>query len=118
MELEAERLNRESPKLGCVGFKLRDDGLVCDIRRGTPAEISLSVNDMIKAVDGVSLEGMSITDIADLIKGPLGSIVSLHVLRPDKGILSVNVTRTLLGKVLPLAEPPPEYIFTLSLIHI
>jgi C-terminal processing protease CtpA/Prc len=93
MELEAAQLLVDFPPQGTVGFQLRDDGLVAALQPGSSAEKSLAINDHIRSIDGISIDGMDISDMADLIKGPTGTSVRLDVERQGAGILSVDLNR-------------------------
>lgn len=86
---------------GFVGLKFINTGVVSRVFEGSPAErAGVRVNDRIVAVDGISVEGFSQDAIAKLIIGPLGSSVSLKLLRSGKP-LEVTVTR---GKIYREAE--------------
>lgn len=86
---------------GFVGLKFINTGVVSRVFEGSPAErAGVRVNDRIVAVDGISVEGFSQDAIAKLIIGPLGSYVSLKLLRAGKP-LEVTVTR---GKIYREAE--------------
>jgi hypothetical protein len=99
MELEAAQLFRDFPPQGTVGFQLRDDGLVADLKPGSSAENKLVINDIILSIDGIPIDGMPLSDMADLIKGPAGTSVLLDVKRQGTGIVSVNLNR----------NPPPMF---------
>jgi len=63
---------------------------------GSPAEkAGVMAGDIITGVDGVNIEGESITEIIDRIKGPAGTTVVLTILR-DKNTQKITVTR---GKI-------------------
>jgi carboxyl-terminal processing protease len=62
---------------------------------GTPAyKVGLRPGDIILAVDGKAADNMSVTDVADLLKGPKGTNVHISILREgsDKP-LEFNVVR-------------------------
>lgn len=86
---------------GFVGVKFVNTGVVNRVFEGSPAErAGVRVYDQIVAVDGISVEGFSQDAIAKLIIGPLGSSVSLKLLRAGKP-LEVTVIR---GKIYREAE--------------
>lgn len=86
---------------GFVGLKFLNTGVVQGVFEGSPAErAGVRVNDRIVAVDGLPVEGFSQDAIAKLIIGPLGSSVSLKLMRAGKP-LEVTVTR---GKIYREAE--------------
>jgi carboxyl-terminal processing protease len=64
---------------------------------GGPADrAGVQKGDQIEAVDGVATEGMSTTDVADRIRGPLGSNVTLRLKRGAAGeIHTLTATRGL-----------------------
>lgn len=95
---ESKTVNKED---GFVGLKFTNTGVVQRVFDGSPAaHAGVRQNDRIVAVDGLQIEGFSQDAIAKLIIGPLGSSVSLKLLRADKP-LEVNVIR---GKIYKEAE--------------
>ncbi len=99
MELEAAQIFRDFPPQGTVGFQLRDDTLVAALQPGSSAEKLLAINDIIKSIDGIPIDGMALSDMADLIKGPAGTSVHLDVERHGTGRVSVDLNR----------HPPPMF---------
>jgi C-terminal peptidase prc len=66
--------------------------------KGSPAEAAgMLPGDIVTAVDGKSIEGMSINDSIDLVKGEAGTLVKLTVLREGIGTKEIVVKR---GKII------------------
>ncbi|MGQ9554208.1 MAG: S41 family peptidase [Anaerolineae bacterium] len=72
-----------------IGASVRSvDGLVAIavIFPGSPAEESgLEVGDIILAVDGKDVQGVSLYEVVSLIRGPAGTRVALRIMRPATG---------------------------------
>ena len=72
-----------------IGASVRSvDGLVAIavIFPGSPAEESgLEVGDIILAVDGKDVQGISLYEVVSLIRGPAGTRVTLKIMRPATG---------------------------------
>lgn len=87
---------------GGVGIRIvyRDDHIVVDsVLPDTPAEKAhMQAGDVITEVDGVSLEGKSASDAADLLRGAPGSSVILNIQRGDQK-LSVTMKREIIQTV-------------------
>ena len=62
---------------------------------GSPADLAgVKAGDIIMKVDGEDVTSLSPTDIANLIRGPEGTVVELSLLRPDETrSLDVSITR-------------------------
>jgi carboxyl-terminal processing protease len=61
---------------------------------GSPAEkAGLETGDLILAADGTSLDGMSVDEARDRIRGPKGSVVTLSVLRGTDAPFDLAITR-------------------------
>lgn len=87
---------------GGVGIRIvyKDNHTVVDsVIPNTPAERAhMQAGDVITGVDGVSLDGKSAADAANLLKGEAGSRVVLAVQRGDQK-LSVTMTREIIKTV-------------------
>jgi carboxyl-terminal processing protease len=61
----------------------------------TPADAAgLRSNDVIRAVDGASVEGLDLNGVVDLVRGRQGTIVTLTVFRPEaEETLDIDVRR-------------------------
>lgn len=59
---------------------------------GSAVEMGIEPNDVLVAVDGKSIEGMSLTDVTALVKGEEGESVELDMRRGDQ-VLSFTVER-------------------------
>lgn len=70
---------------GGVGSLIRKKGdfvMITDIYKGFPADGSgLKTGDLIISVDGISIKGMSSSEVSELLKGLPGSIVEVSVRR-------------------------------------
>lgn len=84
-EAEQQRSAREG--FDGIGISIRiEDGHthVIAVMPGTPADAGgLLAGDRITHVDGEPLAGREIGDVVDLLQGPVGSEVTLNLLRPD-----------------------------------
>lgn len=64
---------------------------------GSPAKAAgLQPGDIITAVDGASLDGLTTTDARDKIRGPKGTIVTLTIVRGDGEPFDVKITRAVI----------------------
>jgi carboxyl-terminal processing protease len=85
-----------SGSFGGVGMEIdiKDDVLtVIAPLKGTPAERSgILAGDQVVAIDGKSTDGMSVDEAVTLIRGPVGTMVDLSLVRGTKP-LEVKVTR-------------------------
>ena len=57
----------------------------------------LRPDDVITAINGVSTKGMSLDESSDMLKGPVGSRVTLSIERKKKGAFDVVLTRDLIN---------------------
>lgn len=87
---------------GGVGIRIvfKDNHTVVDsVLPNTPAEKAhMQAGDVIIGVDGVSLDGKSASDAADLLRGKVGSSVTLEIQRGDQK-LSVTMKREIIQTV-------------------
>ena len=88
-EIEDETSNADNSFSG-IGAAMGTIGkqtIISSFIEGSPAEASdLQMGDIITAVDGHSVEGMSIDKIIPMVKGPEGTPVVLSVKRKDKTV--------------------------------
>lgn len=88
-----------SGELTGVGIQLSQDEetkklLVISPIEDTPAfEQGIQAGDVILKIDGRSTEGMDINEAVNLIRGPVGSDVTLTILRDDRREIDFNITR-------------------------
>ncbi|TSC59181.1 MAG: carboxyl-terminal processing protease [Candidatus Peregrinibacteria bacterium Greene0416_19] len=76
-------------KLQGIGAELVErDGLIIVVSplKGSPAEkAGLAPDDIILEVDGTTVQGLTLTQVVDLIRGPKGTKVVLNVFRKNEG---------------------------------
>ena len=67
---------------------------IINVLEGSPAQAAnLLHNDIIIAVDGTDVNGMSIADVADLVRGPANSTVELTILRNNDKLVKKIVRK-------------------------
>lgn len=83
-----------------VGIALRMDSqtdavIVQEVIANTPAaEARISKGQIVSKVDGVSMEGKSLAECVNLIRGPAGTTVQLELVTPDRSQTNtVELTR-------------------------
>ncbi len=82
------RMTRAAEIVG-VGLQLRMDpqthaAIVQDVIANTPAAgAGITRGLMVSKIDGVSMEGKPLAELASLIRGPAGTTVQLELLTPD-----------------------------------
>lgn len=94
-KLEAERLEGSFEGIG-ASVEMRDDQVViAQLMPGSPAlKAGVQVGDIILAVDGISVKGLSLTETVAKIRGPRGSQVRLLLQREGVDApLEIAVTR-------------------------
>ena len=72
---------------------------VCEIVPNSPAEESrqIAVNDMLTAVDGRDVSAMTLDQINDMIRGPVGTSVVLDMTSERAGFIKVSLSRRSYG---------------------
>lgn len=79
-----------------VTIALREDGLgldVTEVTDGGPAQTAgVLAGDRLIAVDGQSIEGMSVSEVAELVRGQEGTTVTLTLVRQEQTV-SLEVLR-------------------------
>lgn len=79
--------------IGVALYKSYRGVSVAGVAKKSPADIAgLNIGDCILEVDGTSLQGKSVTESKDLIRGTSGKPVSLKIARAEE-ILTVDVNR-------------------------
>lgn len=91
----------QSGQYGGIGSLIRKQGEFVQITNpyeGLPAQkAGLKAGDVIKEIDGKSIEGKSSTEVSELLKGAKGTDVVLSIERPKKtGLLPITVKRELI----------------------
>jgi carboxyl-terminal processing protease len=86
---------------GGLGLEVTmDDGLVKVITPmdGTPAaKAGLKTGDLISAIDGISIQGMTLSDAVDKMRGPVNSQIRISVIRKgEKKSLDFTITRAVI----------------------
>lgn len=92
-----QSINRNFIGIG-VQFRSTADGLhvVERVIRNTPAEeYGVQAGDIIHAVEGVNVDGMTSTEVADLVKGEEGTPVTIDFLRDGKTVTLKIVRRAI-----------------------
>lgn len=93
----AEQNSSINSKISGIGVNIASSAgktLVISVIEDSPAfAAKLKAGDIIWKVDGKDVSGMKTPDVADLVRGPKGSIVVLTVLRNKKSIVK-RITRS------------------------
>lgn len=80
-----------------IGAEVRQEGsyvVVVSPMRGSPAEAAgLEPGDMITAVDGESIEGWTVNEAVQLIRGESGTDVTLTIIRGNNAPSDITITR-------------------------
>lgn len=85
--INEESLDKEEyAGLGVVVQEANEGGMVItQVFAGSPAEISdIRVGDVVIAVEGENVQELSVTEIAKKIKGPVGTSISLTIIRGEQ----------------------------------
>lgn len=85
-------------QFGGIGASLKDrpgaTPLVGEVFAGLPAaQAGLHPGDAIVRVDGKDIQGLSASTVVTLIRGPVGTVVSLDIQRTGAGNLHFSITR-------------------------
>ncbi len=85
--------------------------------KGTPAErAGIKPGDLVLQIDGVDTKGLDITAAVNRIRGPKGTIVTLHVMREGwKEPQDIKVTRDVISVPVVETDKKPGGVFVLSL---
>ncbi len=79
---------------GCMPLGAGCRAEVARVYRGSPAvKAGLQTGDIVVAVDGKSLDGMALSDVVKLVRGPRGSAVTLTVERGGGRPFDVRIVR-------------------------
>ena len=72
--------------------------VITGVIRGSPAiAAGLLPNDVVAAVDGVSTEGRTVSEVVETIRGPRGTTVTLTIER-DESTIDIDVTRDVIQR--------------------
>ncbi|WP_017717799.1 carboxyl-terminal processing protease CtpB [Kamptonema formosum] len=91
--------NQTSGELSGVGLRLEQNektkliSVVEPIENSPALKAGIQVADQILLIDGKPTQGMSVEEAAKLIRGQVGTEVTLQLSRPGKGIFDVTLTR-------------------------
>lgn len=91
--------SQTSGELSGVGLRLELDektkaiAVVEPIENSPAVRAGLQVADKILAIDGKTTQGMSVEEAAKLIRGQVGTEVTLQVSREGRGVFDVSMTR-------------------------
>ena len=86
----AEQNSSITSKISGIGVNIINESgkiKIINVIENTPAQFAdIKVNDIILAIDGKKVSGMSLAEVANLVKGPANTFVSLDVLRNKEPI--------------------------------
>lgn len=80
-----------------IGAEVRQEGsyvVIISPMRGSPAEAAgLEPGDMVTAVDGESIEGWTVNEAVQIIRGEKGTDVTLTIVRGSNAPIDITITR-------------------------
>jgi len=92
----AEQNSSITSKISGIGVNIVNNAgkiKIISVMDNTPAQFAdLKVNDTIVSIDGRKVSGLSLAQVANLVKGPVNTFVSIDVLR-DNEILKKKIIR-------------------------
>lgn len=92
----AEQNSSITSKLSGIGVNIINDAgkiKIINVMENTPAQFAdLKVSDTILSIDGKKVSGMSLAEVANLVKGPINTFVNIDVLR-DNQIIKKRIIR-------------------------
>jgi len=84
----AEQNSSITSKLSGIGVNIINDAgkiKIINVMESTPAQFAdLKVSDTILSIDGKKVSGMSLAEVANLVKGPVNTFVNIDVLRENQ----------------------------------
>ena len=85
--------------IGVEIMEAAEGALITNVFSGSPAEgAGILINDMVVSVDDEDVQGFSLQDIANLIRGEIGSFVKVGVIRKESNeILYFNIERSVVN---------------------
>ena len=116
---EAEiRLKGKYEGIGVTVSLVKGDFIVVALIPDGPAEkAGLQPGDIIKSVNGETVKGLSLQELADRIRGPAGSTVTLEIFRPKKEkTQTVQITRGAIDLPSTLKQVLPDHIGYLAIL--
>lgn len=85
-----------SSKISGIGVNIVNNAgkiKIISVMENTPAQFAdLKVNDIIISIDGKKVSGLSLAEVANLVKGPINTFVNMDILRDDK-IINKKIIR-------------------------
>lgn len=106
-------------EFGGLGIEVQmEEGLVKVVTPfdDSPAhKAGILANDLVTHVDGEQIQGMSLTDAVNKMKGPKGSKVKLKILRSKRDVIEVEVTRDIIRPPVVRAQKEGEDVGYLRL---
>ena len=92
----ADQNNSITSKISGIGVNIVNESgkiRIINVMENTPAQFAeLKVGDIIVAVDGIKVSGLSLAEVSNLVKGPINSFVSIDVLR-NKDLIKKKIIR-------------------------
>ncbi len=92
----AEQNNSITSKISGIGVNIVNNSgriKIINVMENTPAQFAdLKVDDTIISIDGKKVSGLSLAEVANLVKGPVNTFVSIDVLR-DNELLKKKIIR-------------------------
>lgn len=92
----ADQNNSITSKISGIGVNIVNESgkiRIINVMENTPAQFAeLKVGDIIVAVDGIKVSGLSLAEVSNLVKGPINSFVSIDILR-NKNLIKKKVIR-------------------------
>lgn len=92
----AEQNNSITSKISGIGVNIINSSgkiKIINVMENTPAQFAdLKVEDTIISIDGKKVSGLSLAEVANLVKGPVNTFVSIDVLR-DNELLKKKIIR-------------------------
>ncbi len=84
----AEQNVNITSKISGIGVNIINDSgkiKIISVIENTPAQFAdLKINDIIIAIDGIKVSGMSLAQVSNLVKGPVNTFVSIDILRNNE----------------------------------
>jgi carboxyl-terminal processing protease len=80
--------------IGILASVIEEKFVVVRVYEGSPSEAAgIRAGDIIKAVDGITTEGMSFAELIARVRGEDGTSVTLQILHQDSSVVDVNIVR-------------------------